>query len=352
MEKVVSMPAKSSITLVTGATSMLGRKVAERLMGRGDTVRTVLKETPRANEEWRMLPPGVVPYVADITLKDRSQKDTLLQACKGATDIFHIAGATYNYRNTYDQLIDVNVVGTENMLRAWLEANPAPARGRIIFTSSISVYGYNRPGETLHEGSEPKPAGPYSASKLMAERVIESWCAANPRLSYSIARLGTLYGEGYETSFFKTFELIKDGMMTYAGSGANHLTLIHVDDAVDALMEMHEKMDKSEGRTYNVTDGVAHTEKELFGDVARFMKLTPQKEPARSLFARLGVRRNGIKSDEYDFLNSDRVVSIERARKELGFEPIRSIEKEGREFVESFMATRARPVQQGSRWHI
>lgn len=340
-EIVVNMPAKASVTLVTGATSMLGRKVAERLVKNGGTVRAVVKETPRASDEWHMLPPGIVPYVADITLKDESQKDVLLQACEGVTDIFHIAGATYNYRNTYDQLIDVNVVGTENVLRAWLDANPAPAKGRFVFTSSVSVYGYDRDGDTLDEKSEPKPASPYSSSKLMAERVIESWCAANPRLSYSIARLGTLYGPGYESSFFKVFDLVKQGKIEYYGRGAGHLTLVHVDDAVEALIKMRDHGEKGANQTYNVTDGTAYTEKDLFDYVVRFLGAKPIKNEVHPLLAKLRAHKYNIEKDEYEFLTSDRIVSIDKARKELGYKPTRSIEREGKELVEEFKATRA-----------
>jgi NAD(P)-dependent dehydrogenase (short-subunit alcohol dehydrogenase family) len=71
----MKMDQKSSISLVTGATSMLGRKVAERLIAEGNTVRAVIRATPKASDEWRMLPAGVVPYVADITLKDPSQEE-------------------------------------------------------------------------------------------------------------------------------------------------------------------------------------------------------------------------------------------------------------------------------------
>lgn len=337
-ERVMNMAAKTSISLVTGATSMLGRKVAERLVGEGNTVRVIVKETPKASDEWRMLPPGIVPYVADITLKDKSQRDVLVQACAGATNVFHIAGATYNYKNTYDQLIDVNVVGTENVLRAWLDANPAPARGRFVFTSSVSVYGYDRPGETLTEESEPKPASPYASSKLMAERVIESWCAANPRLSYSIARLGTLYGEGYESSFFKVFGLVKEGKIEYYGRGAGHLTLLNVEDAVDALLEMG-RNEKGTNKTFNVTDGASFTEKELFDIVAKFVGVTQIRNVVHPLLARLRARRYNIKSDEYEFLTSDRKVSIDRAKKEIGYKPSRSIENEGKILVDRFLAT-------------
>ncbi len=339
------MPSKTSISLVTGATSMLGRKVAERLIDEGNIVRVILKEAPKANDEWHMLPAGVVPYVADIALKNPKQEETLRQACVGATNIFHIAGASYNYLNTYDQLIDTNVVGTENVIKAWLDANPVPAKGNLIFTSSVSVYGHARPGEVLTETSPIKPEGPYAMSKYMATHVIESWCSANPRLNYTIARLGNFYGEGYESSFFKVFKLVSEGKMRYLGKGSNHLTIVHVDDAVDALLEIYKNREKSANKAYNITDGVAHTQKEFLDSMVKFLNAQPIRNSTNPLFAKLLAGRNDIKFDEYEFLNSDRTVSIDLAKKELGFKPSRSIEKEGKMLAEQFLSMPVRAAE-------
>ena len=339
------MAAKTSISLVTGATSMLGRKVAERLIEAGNTVRVILRDAPKDNPEWRMLPAGVVPYVADIALKDHKDEETLRQACMGVTNIFHIAGAAYNYLNTYDQLIDVNVVGTENVIKAWLDANPAPAKGHLIFTSSVAVYGHDRPGELLNETSDIKPDGPYAMSKYMATHVIESWCAANPRLSYTVARLGTFYGEGYESGFFKLFKLVSEGKMSYRGKGSNHLTIVHVDDAVDALIEIYKNREKSANKVYNITDGIAHTQKELLDCVVKFLNAKPITNSTYPLFAKILASRNDIRFDEYEFLNSDRMVNIDLARKELGFKPSRSIEKDGKALAEQFLSMHAKVTE-------
>jgi nucleoside-diphosphate-sugar epimerase len=337
--------AKTNISLVTGATSMLGRKVAERLIEEGGTVRVILKNDPKASNEWRMLPAGVVPYVSNIALSDHKNQDALVQACKGVTNIFHIAGATYSAKNTYDQLLDINVIGTENVIKAWLEANPEPAKGRIIFTSTVSVYGHSRPGELLNERSEIRAEGPYAMSKYMATHVIESWCSANPRLSYTIARLGAFYGEGYESRFFKIFRLVSEGKMSYLRKGSNHLALIHIDDAVEAMMRIYANGDKSSNKTYNLTDGIAHTQKELLDMAAKFLNAKPITGSPYPLLSKLFAGRTDIRFDEHDFLNSDRVVSIDLARKELGFKPSKSLEKESKTLAEHYLSMHVKTAE-------
>ncbi len=342
---MMSMAAKTNISLVTGATSMLGRKVAERLVEDGHTVRVILKNDPNASDEWRMLPAGVVPYVSNIALSDHKNQDALSQACAGVTNIFHIAGASYNSKNTYDQLIDINVIGTENVIKAWLDANPATAKGRMIFSSTVSVYGHSRPGELLNERSEVKAEGPYAMSKYMATHVIESWCSANPRLSYTVARLGAFYGEGYESRFFRIFKLVSENKMYYFRKGSNHLALIHIDDAVDAMIKIYDNADKSANKVYNLTDGIAHTQKELLDLVAKLMNANQIKSASYPFLARILARRGDIRFDEHDFLNSDRMVNIDLARKELGFKPSRNLEKESKVLAEQYLSLHVKTAE-------
>ena len=327
------------VSLVTGATTGLGRALIQRLMDEGDEVRVVLRAMPAEDDaDWRRLPPGVIPYAADLTLSTREDARSLNEACRGVNRVFHVAGASYNSNFSYDQLIATNVVGTENLLKGLVEANAASSLPiRFLYTSSVTVFGYRRTGETLTEESETMPGSHYSESKLMAEHVIQSFGETHSKLRHTIIRLGTLYGPGYERpSFFKAFRLIKEQRMRYVGSGTNHLTLIHVEDAADALMLASESQ-KAQGGTYIITDGVPHTVVSLFQMVAKFMGVDPPKRNVNRTLARLMRRAVNISYDEYEFLSSDRVVDISKARKELGFYPKRRIEVDGLLMVEEFM---------------
>lgn len=328
------------ISVVTGATSSIGVHVIRRLLKRGDEVRVIIKESIETSNSWRSLPPGCIPYIADLTLKRReSDRDTLMSACKGADNIIHLAGASFNYKSTYDQLIELNVMGTENLLRAFLDANSGTeSKCRFIHASSVTVYGYKRPGEVLKEESETKPASGYSESKLMAERVIQSFAAANSSISYTILRFGVIYGNGYENEFFKIFRLIKDGRIALVGNGENHLTLVNVEDAADAVM-LSSETTKAQNKTYNITDGVPYTQKFLFERAAKFLGASAGMKSVHPLLAKLGAKAKGINFDAFEFLVSDRRVSIEHASHELGFKPSGSIDVEGKELAEEFLKT-------------
>lgn len=326
-----------TIDVVTGATSSLGIHLVRELLKRGDEVRVIVKESPREGEDWKTLPAGCVPYVADLTLSDKADKDVLMVACNRADNIFHFAAATYNYKFKYSQMVNINVIGTENLIRAYLDANPdKDSIVHLIYASSVTVYGYQRQQEQLTEDSETKPASGYSETKLMAEKVIESFAAADKRVKYTILRFGTLYGEGYEREFFKIFKLLRDRSVRYIGKATNHLTLVNVADAVKA-MTLASDSPKSVNKTYNITDGVPYTQRELFNKAAQFLNTEPPSRGVHPLIARIGAKMNGLNYDEFEFLISDRIVSIERAKRELGFKPSCSIDVEGKEMARNFM---------------
>ncbi len=297
----------------------------------------MLRTHPSKTSEWKNLPPKVKVYVADLTLAEENDYKVLEEACKGVDNIFHLASAVYNYNNTYDELINVNVVGTENLLNAYESSNKGMAKPmHIIYSSSVSVYGYKRTSEVLDENSELKPASPYSESKMMAEQVIKSFADANPLIKYTLLRFGTFYGSGYKSSFFKMFSLIEQGKAVYIGGGVNHITLIHEDDAVEALL-LSDSSPKSLNKAYNITDGHDYTVKQLFEFAARSMGVSPPKRSVPHIVAKFTSRISNITYDELEFISSDRNISINKARSELGFEPVKKMEIEGKALVTEYI---------------
>ncbi|MGC8652296.1 MAG: NAD-dependent epimerase/dehydratase family protein [Candidatus Micrarchaeia archaeon] len=323
--------------LITGATSQLGINLARTLIKMGYEVRILAQTGPELYGEWSKLPPGVIPFVGDFTLKGDNDMNVLIDACRDVDVVFHVGGAEYNYKNTYAKLIETNVVGTENMITAYMEANKNSGKNlRFIFTSTTSVYGYKRPGEILTEDADTRPTHGYPESKLMAEKVINAFGAANKSLRYTILRLSKLYGIGYESSFFKVFKLLMERKANYIGSGGNHITLLHVDDAVRALVMSAQEPDGA-NRVYNVSDGVPYTMKELLGLAAHMLGVEPPKKSVNPLLARIiASREHGIQYDEFEFLTSDRIISIEKIKKELGFIPSVKIEEGANELIDAF----------------
>ena len=331
MAKEIDRP----VDLVTGATSKLGALIVKRLVDNGHEVRAIIRGEPAVDPGWKQLPPGVKPYIADITLKNERDAGELQKACEGVDNIFHVASAVYNYKHTYDEFIDINVVGTENVINAALNANKGKPV-RFMCVGSVTVYGYRRPGEVLTEESNTHPESNYSKSKLMQEEVVKAYADSNPGLKYTILRYSTLYGPGYENSFFKVFQLLKEGKLMYIGDGTNHLSLIHVQDAADAIVEAAENT-KSINETYNVTDNEYHTIKSLFELAAHLLGVPAPTKSRSTTVARLSRRFVNLKYDEFEFLTSDRMISSDKIFKDIGFKPKIKIDRGSNELVQDFL---------------
>jgi len=98
---------EKEVDLVTGANGKLGKELVKSLLKKGDVVRALVK----SKEFIVDLPPGVVPYIGDIT-----HQKVLDDACNGVDNVYHLAAAVSEYRYTTEELIHINVEGTEMCL--------------------------------------------------------------------------------------------------------------------------------------------------------------------------------------------------------------------------------------------
>ncbi len=324
------------VDLVTGGTSGIGIRLIQALLDRGDEVRVLVQEHPNTNPDWKRLPPKIIPYVADLKLQREGEYKMIKEACRGADNIFHLAAATARIKADFDEYINSNVIGTENLLKACVEANPDATDIHFIYISTTAVYGNSRKGEVITEESETSPSGPYGESKLMAEQVIKSFTDVHQGIKYTIARVATMYGPYYEWSFFKLFKGLVERKMPYIGNGQNHITLIHIDDVVDCFLAFTEKP-QSANKIFNLTDGRSYTLKGLLDKAAEFLNVPPPARAMHPAILKLGAKMFGLNKEEVDFLTSDRVVSIDKLKEALNFIPSRSIDEDGKQMADDFL---------------
>lgn len=312
------------VSFVTGANGRVGIQLIRMLLKRGDKVRALVKK----KEFILQLPPGVIPFLGDIT-----DMKVLNDACKGADNVYHLAAIVSEYRAGTEEIMRVNVEGTDNIMRA-CEANKVK---HVIFLSSLDVYGHVRK-ERLTEESKLEPKDRYGLSKVLAEKAVLKY---TDRVPFTIFRVGQIYGPGFEYHFFKILKAIHDQKAYIIGDGRNKMNLIHTDDLLKALILATEN-EKSRYQIYNLTDGRTYNQEHLFNLAADYMHVPRPKRHISRIIVRLVAKQHGIDSDELRFLLSNRDIDTSKIQRELGFRADVSIEEGARAFVKEFLDQGAR----------
>ncbi|HEX3622275.1 MAG TPA: NAD-dependent epimerase/dehydratase family protein [Acidimicrobiales bacterium] len=202
--------------LVTGATGFIGSRLVGALREAGTDVRAMARSDAGA-ERLRAADPSL-----EIVRADMGDDDSLRRAAEGCDLVYHLAGS---YRGSAAEMHSTHLGGTAKLLGV------LPADSRLVYVSSTSVYGWDRPWPADH-ATPPQPASPYGRAKLAAEQLV----AARPDGTSVIARPTITYGPGDgEGMLARAVRLMSKGVRRFPGTGRNRIHLLHVDDLVDAL---------------------------------------------------------------------------------------------------------------------
>jgi NAD dependent epimerase/dehydratase len=158
--------------LVTGAGGFIASHLIERLVTEGAGVRGFVRYNSRND-------PGMLKWLApeifsqvEIMQGDLRDNEAVRNAVRGVDTVFHLGALIaipYSYVNPRE-VIDVNIMGTLNVLMA---ARDFETR-RVVHTSTSEVYGTAQ-YVPIDEKHPLQGQSPYSASKIGADRIAESF---------------------------------------------------------------------------------------------------------------------------------------------------------------------------------
>lgn len=121
-----------------------------------------------------------------------------------------------------------NVHGTENVVRVCRELEIQ----KIVFTSSVAVYGFAEPG--TNESGPIKPYNEYGRTKFEAEERLRAWFAAGNN-SLIIVRPTVIFGEGNRGNVFNLLKQISSGKFLMVGKGKNKKSMAYVENVVSFI---------------------------------------------------------------------------------------------------------------------
>ena len=316
-------------SLVTGACGFVGRHLVAALVARGDEV-TALDLGEEASLEG-----------ARFERCDVRDAAALARLCEKQDVVFHNVSVVHTRRTSADVVWAVNYEGTQNVIAACRKAGVP----RLVYVSSASVV-YE--GRDIENGDETMPyAGlsqaPYADSKIAAER--EVLAQSRDGLATCAIRPHVVFGPGDTRFLPAVLDRARAGKLKFGVGRERKLSdFTYVDNLVDALLAADDKLAGGEasGEAYFITNGEPRPFFGFVGDVLAGLDLPPIKgavpfwlaygvaavaEGVDALRGREIGKENGLSRFAVRYMCTHHYFSIDKARRELGFEPRVSLDE-------------------------
>ena len=302
--------------LVTGGTGFTGSHLVRRLLADGHAVRVL--DTGRglfADELTRLGAQLTLGSVTDEALVDR--------LTAGAEHVFHVAAVfrQVNLPNTVYHT--VNALGTRMVGEAALRHGVAS----FVYCSTQGVHG----NIAAPPGDERSPIAPedyYQQTKYEGEQEIAALVARG--LPATTLRPMAIYGPGDPARFLFLFRAVKGGRFLMFGDGETFYHPLYIDNLVDAFLLAAER--PGTGETYLIGDARYCSLNELVSAVAAsmdhgvrilhlpFAPLWAAAAACEALCRPLGIEPPLFRR-RADWFRQNRAFRIDKARRELGYEP-------------------------------
>ena len=150
--------------------------------------------------------------------------DEVRAAIKGCDVVYNLAAEHKDNVRPIKKYYDVNVDAAETVC----EACTLESVKRIIFTSSVAVYGITE--EELDETGATNPFNHYGKSKLEAEAKYQKWNEASSENVLTIIRPTVVFGEHNRGNFFNLLNQVVSGKFIMIGNGKNKKSVAYVEN--------------------------------------------------------------------------------------------------------------------------
>lgn len=217
------MQGSAKTVFVTGATGFIGQRLVSSLLQQDFEVRALTRpgKTPDSR-----IAPGCEQVPGDLTDVGR------LTEIVAQSDAVIYAAGTVRGRNI-DDFATANIDGVQALIDALGDSVKAPP---TLLLSSLAA-------------SRPQLSD-YANSKFQGEQLLEGI----PDLPWTILRPPAVYGPG-DKEMLPIFKMIKHGIVAHAGPWDQRLSLLHVDDLVNAIISWISTAENCLHQTYSIDDG-------------------------------------------------------------------------------------------------
>ncbi|TYT73192.1 NAD-dependent epimerase/dehydratase family protein [Desulfobotulus mexicanus] len=304
--------------LVTGATGFIGRRVMAKLLAEGISVKAIVQPETAIPKEWEEKVEIIRGSIADATVVGKAARDT--------GTILHLAALVSDWGDEA-RFRECTVEGSRYIFEEAVRYG-----ARVLLVSSVVVYGDAISKKVCSEVTPfGKTFGPYSRTKQAQEKL--AWEYHEKKgLQLSVVRPANVYGPASGTWLHDVAPVLKKGLPCLISGGGQNAGLAYVDNVADLIL-LAASSDAALGRAYNACDALDISWKTYFSDLATMLQThKPRSLPwfmakmSAGLFETLwrffGIRqRPPITHEALNLVGSDSCFPMDRAKKELGYEP-------------------------------
>ena len=309
---------------VTGGSGFIGGALVRRLLGEGWTVRALARSDASARV--------VRGHGAEAVAGDLSDTEAMATGARGADVAFHAAAHLGDWGRRADFFAG-NVQGTRNVVAACRRAGV----GRLVHVGTEAAVLAGEPMVMIDERQPLRPDSPalYSATKARAEADVLA--ASGEGLETVVVRPRFVWGRGDTTLLPMLAAMARTGRFAWIGGGRHLTSTTHVDNAVQGLLLAADG--GAPGAAYFVTDGAPVVFRDV---VSRLLATEGLEAPTRSVprpiahaLAVVGEAAWGalplpgrppLTRFAYWVSALETTIDISRARAELGYAPVTTID--------------------------
>jgi nucleoside-diphosphate-sugar epimerase len=315
----------TTTAFVTGGSGFIGGTLVRRLVAEGWTVRALARSDASAD--------AVRERGAEPVRGDLDDVASMAAGAAGCEVAFHCAAHLGDW-GTREEFERGNVQGTRNALAA---ARQAGLRRFVHVGTEAALLA----GQPLVEADERAPLrfdspALYSSTKARAEEAVIE--ANQNGLETVVVRPRFVWGRGDTTLLPTMTEMVRSGRFAWVGGGRHRTSTTHVDNVVEGLMLGAQR--GAPGGVYFVTDGQPVVFRDFVTRLIETQGVTPPGRsvpvpvanavatvgesawrllplPGRPPLTRLAVWLSAVET----------TIDITRARTELGYAPVRTIDE-------------------------
>jgi nucleoside-diphosphate-sugar epimerase len=311
---------------VTGGSGFIGGALIRRLTGEGWSVRALARS---GSSEQAVREAGAEPARGD--LQDAAAMRRGAEGCEYA---FHAAAKVEDWGRRADFEL-INVEGTKNALNACEQAGVR----RFVHVGTEAALLAGQPLVNANENEPLRPDSPalYPSTKAMAEQAVRDMNREG-KFETVVVRPRFVWGRGDTSVLPSIVATIESGAFRWVGGGRHKTATTHIDNTVEGLV-----LGATKGRpggVYFVTDGDPVVFRDFVTELVRTQGVDVPDSDVPAAVARAAAAsmetawkvlplkgRPPLTRFAVWIASLECTIDISRARKELGYAPVVSIEE-------------------------